>query len=77
MRADGRGKTGCVRTTKGINYFLYLCERKKGMEKTGELNILENLERKMGALGSCGCLMSLNLMSLSLNRCYSKKNRSP
>lgn len=36
------------------------------MEKTGELNILENLERKIGALGSCGCLMSLNMMSLSL-----------
>ena len=29
MRADGRGKTGCVRTTKGINYFLYLCVRNK------------------------------------------------
>ena len=51
---------------KGLTIFLYLCERKKGMEKTGELNILENLERKMGALGSCGCLMSLNMMSLSL-----------
>jgi hypothetical protein len=38
------------------------------MEKTGELNILENLERKMGTLGSCGCLMSLNMM-MSLNRC--------
>ena len=36
------------------------------MEKTGELNILENLERKMGALGGSACLMSLNLMSLSL-----------
>ena len=22
--ADGRGKTGCVRTTKGINYFLHI-----------------------------------------------------
>ena len=36
------------------------------MEKTGELNILENLERKMGALGGSSCLMSLNMMSLSL-----------
>ena len=36
------------------------------MDKTGELNILENLERKMGALGGSACLMSLNLMSLSL-----------
>jgi hypothetical protein len=36
------------------------------MEKTGELNILENLERKMGALGGSACLMSLNMMSLSL-----------
>lgn len=36
------------------------------MDKTGELNILENLERKMGALGGSSCLMSLNLMSLSL-----------
>ena len=36
------------------------------MEKTGELNILENLERKMGAVGGSACLMSLNLMSLSL-----------
>ena len=31
------------------------------MEKTGELNTLENLERKIGTLGSCGCLMSLNM----------------
>ena len=22
--ADGRGKTGCVRATKGINYFLHI-----------------------------------------------------
>lgn len=36
------------------------------MEKTGELNILENLERKMGTLGGSSCLMSLNMMSLSL-----------
>ena len=36
------------------------------MDKTGELNILENLERKMGALGGSSCLMSLNMMSLSL-----------
>ena len=36
------------------------------MAKTGELNILETLERKMGALGGSACLMSLNLMSLSL-----------
>jgi len=36
------------------------------MEKTGELNILENLERKMGALGGSSCLMSLNMMSLSM-----------
>ena len=36
------------------------------MEKTGELNILENLERKIGALGGSACLMSLNMMSLSL-----------
>ena len=36
------------------------------MDKTGELNILENLERKMGALGGSACLMSLNMMSLSL-----------
>ena len=36
------------------------------MDKTGELNILENLERKIGTLGSSSCLMSLNMMSLSL-----------
>ena len=36
------------------------------MEKTGELNILENLERKIGALGSCSCLMSLNMMGLGV-----------
>ena len=36
------------------------------MDKTGELNILENLERKMGALGGSSCLMSLNMMSLSM-----------
>ena len=36
------------------------------MDKTGELNILENLERKMGVLGGSSCLMSLNMMSLSL-----------
>ncbi|MBE6248343.1 MAG: hypothetical protein E7106_03710 [Prevotella sp.] len=36
------------------------------MDKTGELNILENLERKIGTLGSSSCLMSLNMMSLSM-----------
>ena len=36
------------------------------MEKTGESNILENLERKIGALGSCSCLMSLNMMGLGV-----------
>jgi hypothetical protein len=36
------------------------------MDKTGELNILENLERKIGALGSCSCLMSLNMMGLGV-----------
>ena len=36
------------------------------MEKTGELNILESLERKIGTLGSSSCLMSLNIMSLSM-----------
>ena len=36
------------------------------MDKTAELNILENLERKIGALGSCSCLMSLNMMGLGV-----------
>ena len=36
------------------------------MDKTGELNILESLERKIGTLGSSSCLMSLNMMSLSM-----------
>ena len=36
------------------------------MDKTGELNILESLERKIGTLGGSSCLMSLNMMSLSM-----------
>ena len=36
------------------------------MDQTAELDILENLERKIGALGSCSCLMSLNMMGLGV-----------
>ena len=42
-------------TIRSVHYFfLILRPQKNSTEKTGELNILENLERKMGPSGTGG-----------------------